>query len=163
MIGIAEASDTNAVSQMDHRGIGLARGACDDPPPPCAFSGRPASDVRDRVGKADVIVVLGGMGQPRAEWGAGSGCKVPRHVCLISGDGDCYWIRRAMVDRGVDAECHRRRMSVGNDLGKRAVLSTTAETHERTHRHPRDELVSFAPRNRELWPRPPIYAGYRFR
>ena len=59
--------------------------------------------VRDRVSKADVIVVLGGDGPARAEWGAELWLQGAAPRVLISGDGDCYWIRRAMVDRGVDA------------------------------------------------------------
>lgn len=65
----------------------------------------------DPPGKVDVIVVLGGDGPSRAAWAAhlwGEGLA-PR--VLISGDGDCYSIRQAMTQRGVDesvitVECH---------------------------------------------------------
>lgn len=62
----------------------------------------PILTVRDPVRDADIIVVLGGDGPSRASkaaqlWLAGIATRV-----LISGDGDCYWIKKAMVDRGVD-------------------------------------------------------------
>jgi uncharacterized SAM-binding protein YcdF (DUF218 family) len=62
----------------------------------------PLLAVRDPVSKADVIVVLGGDGPPRAAWAAGLWLKGFAPRVLISGDGDCYWIREAMIDRGVD-------------------------------------------------------------
>ncbi|WP_340656966.1 YdcF family protein [Phyllobacterium sp.] len=62
----------------------------------------PLLAVRDPVSKADVIVVLGGDGPPRAAWAAGLWLKGVAPRVLISGDGDCYWIREAMIDRGVD-------------------------------------------------------------
>lgn len=60
--------------------------------------------VRDPVAKADIIVVLGGDGPPRAAraaalWNEGVAPRV-----LVSGDGDCNYIRRAMIERGVDGD-----------------------------------------------------------
>jgi uncharacterized SAM-binding protein YcdF (DUF218 family) len=65
-------------------------------------SAGPLLTLRDKVSRADVIVVLGGDGLPRAAraaelWLAG----VAPHV-LVSGAGDCQMIREAMIERGVD-------------------------------------------------------------
>lgn len=62
----------------------------------------PLLTVRDPVSKADVIVVLGGDGPSRAAWAAGLWLKGVAPRVLVSGDGDCYWIREAMINRGVD-------------------------------------------------------------
>lgn len=58
--------------------------------------------VRDNVKKADVIVVLGGDGPSRAAWASDLWLKGIAPRVLISGDGDCYWIRQGMIERGVD-------------------------------------------------------------
>ncbi|MGH9915885.1 YdcF family protein [Phyllobacterium sp. OV277] len=59
--------------------------------------------VRTPATKADIIVVLGGDGPSRAAqaallWHAGMAPKI-----LISGDGDCNWIRKSLVELGVDS------------------------------------------------------------
>ncbi|MBA8878916.1 YdcF family protein [Phyllobacterium myrsinacearum] len=58
--------------------------------------------VRNQAAKADVIVVLGGDGPSRAAqaarlWRDGLAPRI-----LISGDGDCTWIRKTMIELGVD-------------------------------------------------------------
>lgn len=62
----------------------------------------PLLTVRDSIQKADVIVVLGGDGPSRASRAADLWLSGIAPRILVSGDGDCYWIREAMVDRGVD-------------------------------------------------------------
>lgn len=57
--------------------------------------------VRDAAGRADIIVVIGGDGPPRAAraaelWHAGIASRI-----LVSGAGDCEAIRDSMVQRGV--------------------------------------------------------------
>lgn len=59
--------------------------------------------VRTPATKADIIVVLGGDGPSRAAqaallWHAGMAPKI-----LISGDGDCTWIRKSLVELGVNS------------------------------------------------------------
>lgn len=68
---------------------------------------------RSPMSQADIIVVLGGDGPARAAqaarlWQAGMAQKI-----LITGDGDCYWIRKSLVEFGVDTtsitvECQSR-------------------------------------------------------
>lgn len=69
--------------------------------------------VRNPATRADIIVVLGGDGPARAAqaarlWRAGMAQKI-----LITGDGDCYWIRKSLLEFGVDTgsitvECQSR-------------------------------------------------------
>jgi len=59
--------------------------------------------IRDQASRADVIVVLGGDGPSRATRAAGLWLNGLAPRVLISGDGDCYWIRKTMIDLGVDA------------------------------------------------------------
>jgi uncharacterized SAM-binding protein YcdF (DUF218 family) len=57
--------------------------------------------VRSPPGRADVIVVLGGDG-PRRAWRAAALYRAgvaPRVV--VTGDGDCTWIRAIMIESGV--------------------------------------------------------------
>lgn len=61
----------------------------------------PLLTVRDAFARTDVIVVLGGDGPPRAAkaaelWLAGLAPRI-----LVSGDGDCLYIRDAMIAAGV--------------------------------------------------------------
>lgn len=61
----------------------------------------PLLTVRDAFARTDVIVVLGGDGPPRAAkaaelWLAGLAPRI-----LVSGDGDCLYIREAMIAAGV--------------------------------------------------------------
>ncbi len=61
----------------------------------------PLLTVRNAFARSDVIVVLGGDGPPRAAraaelWLAGMAPSI-----LVSGDGDCLYIRDAMIDAGV--------------------------------------------------------------
>ncbi|CAN7610337.1 YdcF family protein [Phyllobacterium sp. LjRoot231] len=49
-----------------------------------------------------MIVVLGGDGPSRAVRAAGLWRMGVAPKVLVSGDGDCYWIREAMIDQGVD-------------------------------------------------------------
>ncbi len=58
--------------------------------------------IRDPATKADVIVVLGGDGPSRAAWVAQLWLEGLAPRVLISGDGDCLWIRKAMIERNVD-------------------------------------------------------------
>lgn len=62
----------------------------------------PLLAIRDPISKADVIVVLGGDGPSRATRAAGLWRMGVAPKVLVSGDGDCYWIREAMIDQGVD-------------------------------------------------------------
>ncbi|UGY10471.1 YdcF family protein [Phyllobacterium pellucidum] len=58
--------------------------------------------IQDQPAKVDVIVVLGGDGPARAKLAASLWLGKFAPGVLISGDGDCYWIKTAMVERGVD-------------------------------------------------------------
>ncbi|MGH7005041.1 MAG: YdcF family protein, partial [Alphaproteobacteria bacterium] len=60
--------------------------------------------IRDPIRRADVIVVLGGDGPTRAARAADLWLEGVAPRILVSGDGDCYWIKRAMTDRGVDRD-----------------------------------------------------------
>jgi uncharacterized SAM-binding protein YcdF (DUF218 family) len=62
----------------------------------------PLLAIRDLPAKADVIVVLGGDGPSRAAWAANLWMQGWAPRVLISGDGDCLWIRKGMLSRGVD-------------------------------------------------------------
>ncbi|PRD51756.1 YdcF family protein [Phyllobacterium myrsinacearum] len=87
----------------------------------CALSSYPLAilfantllSARSPATQADIIVILGGDGPARAAqaarlWQAGMAQKI-----LITGDGDCYWIRKSLIDFGVGAgsitvECQSR-------------------------------------------------------
>jgi uncharacterized SAM-binding protein YcdF (DUF218 family) len=51
--------------------------------------------------KADIIVVLGGDGPTRALFAAKLWHEGIAPRVLVSGDGDCMWIRKTMIDDGV--------------------------------------------------------------
>lgn len=57
--------------------------------------------VPDDLARADVILVLGGDGPPRAERAAELFRAGLAPVVLVSGDGDCWGIHDTMVARGV--------------------------------------------------------------
>jgi uncharacterized SAM-binding protein YcdF (DUF218 family) len=83
-------------------GLGLATVLAISAAPLALFLADPLLTIRDPIGKADVIVVLGGDGPSRATRAAGLWKMGVAPKVLVSGDGDCYWIREAMVDQGVD-------------------------------------------------------------
>ena len=104
----------------------------------------PVLVVRTRVAPADVIVVLGGDGPPRAKHAAAlfRAGLAPR--VLISGFGDCDYIRRLMIERGVPreaiaGECSSRSTienaafsaSILVAMGARSVLLVTSSFHTR--------------------------------
>ncbi|MDX3924432.1 MAG: YdcF family protein [Shinella sp.] len=64
-------------------------------------------------GTADVIVVLGGDGPPRAQKAAQLWLEGAAPQILVTGNGDCGAIRDAMIEKGVDGskivtECRSR-------------------------------------------------------
>jgi uncharacterized SAM-binding protein YcdF (DUF218 family) len=104
----------------------------------------PVLVVRTSVAPADVIVVLGGDGPPRAKHAAAvfHAGLAPR--LLISGAGDCDYIRRLMIDTGVPSEAIARecssRSTVENAafsapilvaVGARSALLVTSSFHTR--------------------------------
>ncbi|TCR83631.1 uncharacterized SAM-binding protein YcdF (DUF218 family) [Rhizobium sp. BK376] len=64
----------------------------------------PLLTLRDRVSHADVIVVIGGDGPPRAARGAELWLAGVAPRVLVSGAGDCLSNRDAMIRKGVDKD-----------------------------------------------------------
>lgn len=83
-------------------GLSLAAACLGSAFPLALLLANPLLTIRDPIAKVDVIVVLGGDGPSRAARAAGLWLMGVAPKVLVSGDGDCYWIREAMIDRGVD-------------------------------------------------------------
>ena len=65
------------------------------------FFSEPALTLQDDGGQADVIVVPGGDGPPRAARAARLWKEGRSPVILVTGDGDCLFNKRIMVQNGV--------------------------------------------------------------
>lgn len=65
------------------------------------FFSAPILTFRDDGSRADVIVVPGGDGVPRAEKAARLWKEGRAPVLLVTGDGDCLFNKRIMIDEGV--------------------------------------------------------------
>jgi uncharacterized SAM-binding protein YcdF (DUF218 family) len=96
----------------------------------------------DAAGPADVIVVLGGFGPPRAERAARLFADGRARRILVAGAGDCEAIRDMLVVRGapagaVDTECASRstlgnaRQAVPMLAGARSAILVTHWYHQR--------------------------------
>ncbi|WP_020184871.1 YdcF family protein [Methylopila sp. 73B] len=96
----------------------------------------------DAPGPADVIVVLGGFGPPRAERAARLFADGGARRILVAGAGDCDAIRDMLIARGapagaVDTECASRstlgnaRRAVPLLAGARSVILVTHWYHQR--------------------------------
>ncbi|MBM7849939.1 uncharacterized SAM-binding protein YcdF (DUF218 family) [Methylopila capsulata] len=96
----------------------------------------------DAPGPADVIVVLGGFGPPRAERAARLFAEGGARRILVAGAGDCEAIRDMLVARGapagaIDTECASRstlgnaRQAVPMLAGARSAILVTHWYHQR--------------------------------
>lgn len=130
----------------------------------------PLLTVRDAFARSDFIVVLGGDGPPRAAkaaelWLAGMAPRV-----LVSGDGDCLYIRDAMIAAGVAGtaitiECRSGSTRENAELSAPilAQANVTSATLVTSWFHSRRALASFEKAcPRIVWRSYPTDSPHRF-
>lgn len=101
-VTLRKAPSSRAVGRSIAGGLLLAAIMCVCAIPLAFLLANPMLAIRDHPGKADVIVVLGGDGPSRAARAADLWLQGLAPRVLVSGDGDCYWIRKGMIEGGVD-------------------------------------------------------------